>query len=278
LADLRALAHDALTRWHLTRDGPDQPTDDALLIPVRQGSTALMLKIISPDGDETGQADFLAALNGQGAVRLIAHHGPALLMDRLIPSGPTLTDMATSGQDAAAMTILCDVTHRLQQALRGKTLPLIPFDHRTAFLSTISGGTPADMALVRWGADLARTLSVGSWQPLHGDMHHLNVIHDQTHGWTAIDPKGILGPPAYDMANALLNPITAPHLTHDPARMAAMATLVARRFGVTPQRMLAFAALQGTLGLAWSLTDSEAPYWATCARIAGRLADLNPPG
>ncbi|WP_373298360.1 aminoglycoside phosphotransferase family protein [Paludibacterium paludis] len=28
---------------------------------------------------------------------------------------------------------------------------------------------------------------------LHGDLHHDNVLFDSSHGWLAIDPKGVIG-------------------------------------------------------------------------------------
>jgi streptomycin 6-kinase len=42
---------------------------------------------------------------------------------------------------------------------------------------------------------------------LHGDLHHGNVLHDSERGWVAIDPKGVLGEPEYEIGVALRNPI-----------------------------------------------------------------------
>jgi streptomycin 6-kinase len=40
---------------------------------------------------------------------------------------------------------------------------------------------------------------------LHGDLHHLNVLNSGV-GWTAIDPHGWLGDPAFEAAALLANP------------------------------------------------------------------------
>jgi streptomycin 6-kinase len=41
---------------------------------------------------------------------------------------------------------------------------------------------------------------------LHGDLHHDNILHDGN-AWVAIDPKGLIGDPAYEIAPLLCNPI-----------------------------------------------------------------------
>jgi streptomycin 6-kinase len=41
---------------------------------------------------------------------------------------------------------------------------------------------------------------------LHGDLHHENALRSDRAGWLAIDPKGLLGEPAYEVGPVLLNP------------------------------------------------------------------------
>lgn len=41
---------------------------------------------------------------------------------------------------------------------------------------------------------------------LHGDLHHANVLDFGTHGWLAIDPKGLIGERGFDYANLFCNP------------------------------------------------------------------------
>lgn len=40
---------------------------------------------------------------------------------------------------------------------------------------------------------------------LHGDLHHDNILLNSTHGYTIIDPKGILGHPIFDIPRFILN-------------------------------------------------------------------------
>jgi streptomycin 6-kinase len=40
---------------------------------------------------------------------------------------------------------------------------------------------------------------------LHGDLHHENILLDDQSGWTAIDPKGVIGPPCLEVGRFLQN-------------------------------------------------------------------------
>ncbi len=40
---------------------------------------------------------------------------------------------------------------------------------------------------------------------LHGDLHHENILFDDQSGWTAIDPKGVIGPPCLEVGRFLQN-------------------------------------------------------------------------
>lgn len=278
--DLRAVAERWIRAWGCAPDGAEIVTDDAFLWPVRRGGAALMLKVVDPEGDEVGAAAILTALGGRGAVRLIAAAGPALLMERVEHAGPTLAAMALAGRDDAAMAVLVDLTLGVQAGLAGADLPdLIPFDQRMlAFADALAGpgldrGTAALLARLR---DMGRELAddPAGWVVLHGDMHHFNALNDAERGWLMIDPKGIHGPAPYDFANMILNPLPHADLVMDPARMARMAAMVAERLGIETPEMLRWVCLQAGLGLAWSLWDSERPYWERGVEVASGLAGL----
>ncbi len=283
--DLRPEAERWLARWDCRPDGAPIVTDDAFLWPVRQGGLPLMLKIVDPVGDEVGTAAILSALDGRGAVRLIAASGPALLMERVAPTGPSLAEMALSGQDEAAMEILVRLALEVQDGLAearmaGAELPdLIPFDRRLRTLDPRARAQRADAATERTLArlaDLGRELAGPGtgWIALHGDMHHFNALRDAARGWLMIDPKGLCGPRAYDFANMILNPLPHSALVMRPERMERMAELVAAGLGIDRAEMLAWVAVQAGLGLAWSLEDDERPYWQAGLELAARLGGI----
>src|SRR5690606_26100930 len=80
-------------------------------------------------------------------------------------------------------------------------------------------------------------------RPLHGDLHHDNIIGDGHGGWLAIDPHGLIGDPVYDVANIFGNPIDGRALILDPQRAIRLARSFAGHFGCKPQKVLRYAAV-----------------------------------
>jgi len=61
--------------------------------------------------------------------------------------------------------------------------------------------------------------------PLHGDLHFRNVLFDGAE-WRLIDPKGVMGPPAYDLANLFINPWDRPEIVLAEGRVKSLAILL----------------------------------------------------
>ena len=96
----------------------------------------------------------------------------------------------------------------------------------------------------------ARLAEMTELGPLHGDLHYDNVRLGER-GYLAFDAKGILGDPAYEMANAFRHPADRPELVSDPERINRLATLWATGFGVSRQRLLEWASAKCALSIAW---------------------------
>jgi len=268
-------------RWRLEPDGAAIVTDDAFLLPVRAGGAAAMLKLCDPVGDEVGAGAFLAALEGQGAVRVLARAGAVLLMERVEQAGPTLEAMALDGRDDAATGVLCDAIAGLHAALEGVALPgLIPLSARVSHVRD-DARLPGDLrAVMGWaeGFVAGRVTDRAGWRALHGDMHHFNLLHEAARGWLVIDPKGISGPALFDYAILCLNPLPHGALVHDPGRMARVTGIVAERTGATRREVLDWVMFQSCLSLSWSLWDDERDYWLAGLRVAAGLAGVRVPG
>jgi streptomycin 6-kinase len=86
--------------------------------------------------------------------------------------------------------------------------------------------------------------------PLHGDLHHDN-IRTGARGFLAFDAKGLIGDPAYDLANAFMNPIDAPNIVADSARMIRMANTLANAVQINAPRLLDWAIAHCALTVAW---------------------------
>jgi streptomycin 6-kinase len=280
-AEQAGAAGEWCARWGVEADGAARVTDHAYLLPVRRHGARLMLKLADPQDDEAGAGAFLAALGGRGAVRVLAHEGAAVLMERVMPVGPTLAAMALEGRDEAAVHILCDVIGVMHAALAGLVVPgLIALSERVGHVRP-DARLPADLrAVMGWaeGFVTERVADRDGWRALHGDLHHFNVLHDRARGWLVIDPKGISGPGLYDYAILCLNPLPHGALVHDPMRMGRVAGIVAERTGAAAGEVLGWVAFQACLSLSWSLWDDEREYWLAGLRVAAGLAGLRLPG
>src|SRR5690606_32629292 len=93
--------------------------------------------------------------------------------------------------------------------------------------------------------------------PLHGDLHHDNIMSSDR-GWLAIDPKGLIGDPAYETANVFINPERGTEIAADPKRIAARADILSQRLGYTRKRILGWAAAHAALSACWDIEDGNA--------------------
>ncbi len=100
--------------WNLVADGEPVLTRASRLLPVRAAGAAAMLKI-SADPQERIGAALMEWWDGDGAPRVLARDGDALLMERAVGTR-SLAAMSRSGEDAEACRILCAAAERLRTA------------------------------------------------------------------------------------------------------------------------------------------------------------------
>jgi streptomycin 6-kinase len=252
-----------LRKWDLRPDGELIETHTSWVLPVRRAGEAAMLKVLKPNSDEQVGADMLRYFGGIGAVRLIEGDHSAWLMERASDE-VSLTAMAVSGDDDAAAAILADCVAQLH-APRDMVAPagLIRLDEWFQSLFAREAELPI---FGRCATVACRLLATErAIVVLHGDLHHDNVLHS-ARGWLAIDPKGLMGERADEVANLLCNPQPHGDIIHRPDRMVRLATLYAERLELDAQRVLAFALAHAGLSAAWSLEDGrDASYRVNCA-------------
>jgi streptomycin 6-kinase len=111
--------------------------------------------------------------------------------------------------------------------------------------------------------------SQGDRKLLHGDLHHDNILWDATRDWVAVDPKGVIGEPAYEFGAMLRNPTENPELFAHPSIAARRASIIAERLACDADRVLAWGFAQGILSAVWALEDGTNPAggMATAAAI-----------
>jgi streptomycin 6-kinase len=179
------------------------------------------------DDESLHEPEALELWEGDGAVRVLARDGRALLLERAEPG----TDISDLTEDEA-MEIAVDLGRRLWRPARA------PYrfvrDHVPRWLERAP--TPlTPLALELWS-----TLEPGGAFLVHGDFHHHNVLR---HGgrFVAIDPKPYLADREYDVYTWLHNPLSYRMTLADAERR--IARFVAA--GLDERRIRAWCVIRG---------------------------------
>jgi streptomycin 6-kinase len=245
---------DYLCRWDLAPDGEPIITASGRLLPVRQNGVAAMLKIASVDEEKSGGA-LLVWWNGDGAARVLTHDGDAILLERA-EGRRSLAEWARNGRDDEASEIICGVVARLHTPRSSPPPALFPLP---LWFRALGPAAAKHGGILVQAAATARELLAAPREvvPLHGDIHHDNVLAFGLRGWLAIDPKGLLGERGYDYANIFCNPDRETACA--PARLARQATVIAKASGLERKRLLQWVLAYAGLSAAWFIDDGESP-------------------
>jgi streptomycin 6-kinase len=80
-------------------------------------------------------------------------------------------------------------------------------------------------------------------------------------GWLAIDPKGLVGDPHYELANVFRNPYRAEPVVAQPARIEALADAFAQELDLDRLRILAWAAVHSAIAAVWDHAAGNSFEW-----------------
>ncbi len=236
-------------RWQLVADGPPIETPGSRLLPVRWRGQPAMLKIaLHPE--ELPGFDLMAWWDGDGAARVFARAGPALLLERA-QGGQSLSHMSHS-QDDAACHILCAVVERLHAPQKAAPAGLTPLN---IWFRGLEAAARQHGGLLQTAHATASQLLAAPQQVrcLHGDIHHGNVLDFGARGWLAIDPKGLIGERGFDYANLFCNPDR--ETAGDANRFGRRVTRVAEAASLERLRLLQWILAWSGLSFAWHLED-----------------------
>ena len=176
-----------------------------------RGNQSVVLKVIRNHGDEWHSGDILDAFDGNGVVRVLDRFDGAVLLERLQP-GDSLVGMAVNGNDDQATGILADVIGRMYPRA-----PDEPRSYRPGVGSRVrtlrSGRRRSNSEAASRCCATCVSPSCVRHKPNRGcstaTCITTTVLLDAERGWLAIDPKGIIGEPEYEVGAALRNPYRA---------------------------------------------------------------------
>ena len=267
-------------RWALSirAPAPDLSYNFVAFVVTANGTEAV-LKIGVPNPELTTEIDALRAYAGGPVVELLEadRRLGALLIRRLIPGMP----LSEAEEDEEATVIAA----RLMRDLPIEEPPdhgfptvekwALAFDKLRARFDGGTGPLPGRMVgkAERLFRELQRSSSCRML--LHGDLHHENIRVDGERGWVAIDPKGVIGAPAYEAARFQHNPIPGFLSMDDPRAVAQRRVeILASILGEDRMRLLAWAFFDAVLAACWSVEEgTHCQYHLACAELFDRTVE-----
>ncbi len=210
LESLPRLAEECAERWSIRLGEPFGQGHVSLAVPatLSDGGQAV-LKLNFPEDESTREADALAHWRGEGAVRLLEvdRERNALLLERADPG----TSLWEEADDEEATLIAASVLRRLwlRPPPDGHPFRLLAAETESWTAQIRADwealGRPFESRLVDAAEASARELA-GSQPKLvvcHQDLQGSNMLRAKREPWLAIDPKPIVGEPAFDVASLL---------------------------------------------------------------------------
>jgi streptomycin 6-kinase len=271
-------------RWGMTSALLIADTRSSLVYRVqRDGVSSAIAKLLKPQGlHELPGFDFLCWRNGVSTVRLLEKHGVAALLEDA--GSLTLRERRVKHGEEAANCVIADLLQKLGSASPSPhPAALVPLQRhfRALFEQAAKHEGQELSASLRKCAGIAERLleTQVEIRPLHGDLHHDNIISGSERGWLSIDPQGLIGDPAYEVANVFGNPEGFPEIV-DPHRIKTLVRLFAPLIGCSEQKILRYAIAHAGLSISWSIEDgrplspgSDALERLEFAKIAFRLIE-----
>ena len=205
-----------------------------------------------------------------GAVKVLAEDKGILLLERAVP-GASLKSYF-SDREQKSIEIACKVMTKLYQA----NIPTTHnFPHIKDWLAVLDKDWAISDAYLKKARKLRDQL-LQTAKPdvlLHGDLHHDNILKNGE-TWVVIDPKGVIGEPAYEVAAFIRNPIPE-LLNHVDATTIIhnRITYFAEALTLHSGRIIDWCFVQAVLAWVWALEDScDSSYFEQLAKIFDTLS------
>lgn len=273
LASLPGFIDECATRWSLSIGPPIGDLSYNWVAPARRADgTEVVLKLGVPHRELICEAAALRVYDGRGAVRLIDADPDVgvMLLEKAEPGEP-LWRM----DDERAAPIVGSIMQQLWRPMpTGHPFPTVAdwargFDRLRARFDGKTG--PAGM--VEKAERLFQELGAAS-EPvlLHGDLHHGNILTARRLPYLAIDPKGVVGAPVYEVGAFVRNGVVLAS-PHPASVLRRRIEILSEHLGFERTRIRDAAFAVAVLSAWWSIED-HGRGWEETMRIASYLDEL----
>ncbi len=276
LPDLLEYFQDA---WSITLHPRSFSLSYHYLVPCQtQEGLDAVLKLGIPNPELSSEIEALRHFRGRGTVRLLKwdRSRGGLLLERIHPG----TALIHIKDDPRAAQVSANLSKKLWRPP--------PSDHSFPTVGDwvrgfqrlreeFQGGTgPFPKMLVEKAEAIFVDLlsSMEDTVLLHGDLHHRNILKAQRDPWLAIDPKGVVGEPAYEIGAYLRNPFPEILQEDDIPKLAAQRIeIFADILSLDPSRMIGWGFSQAVLSAWWSY-EERSQAWEKWLSIAEGLSEM----
>ena len=233
-------------------------TETSLLGFGTRNDIRVVLKITKQLSDESHSGEVLRAYDGDGAVRVYESETGAVLVERLEP-GEQLVNVVKRDGDDEATKILAEVIAKLADHEAPAVCPTVADWGRGFDRYLQSGNEQIPFAVVHEAREMYQELASSQRRTmlLHGDLQHYNVLFDNEQGWTAIDPKGVVGELEYELGALLRNPIELPEVFTNPETLERRLKFLTTALQLDYSRALRWSYAQSILSAIWNIEDGH---------------------
>jgi streptomycin 6-kinase len=237
-----------------------------------QGSQPVILKLGLDVGGFKREAAALMALKNFGVVQVFSENAGLLLLECATP-GVSLKSYFPAN-DNEAINITANVIKRLHKA----TIPsAYTFPHIKDWLTALDSELNIPAQTLQRAREVRDQLlkTAGSDVLLHGDLHHDNILQNDN-DWLVIDPKGVIGDPAYEVAAFIRNPmLELLNLDNSQKVIRNRVKRFAELLELPPQRILDWCFVQAVLAWIWALEDGcDDTYFKNLTIFFERYTDV----
>jgi streptomycin 6-kinase len=232
-----------------------------------------VIKIIKNKADFMQELAALTALQNHGSIRLIASNQElnALLLDAAKP-GEQLSSFFPSN-DQQGFTIATTLIKQLHQTPlpNNSQFPTLPEWLNALFIAQPNSSIiPTELLTAAQKIAHKLFATPGKQVLLHADLHHENILSNGIN-WVAIDPKGVIGDAAYELAPLLCNPI-APLASLQPTNLELVLTTRIAELGklmaIDQIIICHWGLVHAVAGACWAEEAMQQPnHWIAIAQV-----------